>query len=80
ATLDELRVSFTCVGLVGIWPRIIALVVQPGLEFDHAQVIDYESEKAKSISAMVEDYATLLLEAHSTHYQTPHPLHQLVVY
>ena len=71
ATLDAHRVAFTGVGLEGIWPRIIALVVQPGVEFDHAQVIDYESEKAKSLSAMVEDYATLLFEAHSTDYQTP---------
>lgn len=74
ATLDAHRVAFTSVGLEGIWPRIIALVVQPGVEFDHAQVIDYESEKAKSLSAMVEDYATLLFEAHSTDYQTPHAL------
>lgn len=79
ATLDAHRVAFTSVGLEGIWPRIIALVVQPGVEFDHAQVIDYESEKAKSLSAMVEDYATLLFEAHSTDYQTPHALRQLVV-
>ncbi len=28
---------------------------------------------------MVEDYATLLFEAHSTDYQTPHALRQLVV-
>ncbi len=47
ATLDAHRVAFTSVGLEGIWPRIIALVVQPGVEFDHAQIIDYESEKAK---------------------------------
>ncbi|HCR0927358.1 TPA: tagatose-bisphosphate aldolase subunit KbaZ [Klebsiella aerogenes] len=79
ATLDAHRVAFTSVGLEGIWPRIIALVVQPGVEFDHAQVIDYESEKAKSLSAMVEDYATLLFEAHSTDYQIPHALRQLVV-
>lgn len=66
-------------GLEGIWARIIALVVQPGVEFDHTHIIDYQPQKAVALSKMVEDYDTLVFEAHSTDYQTPQSLRQLVI-
>ncbi|MFV2738606.1 class II D-tagatose-bisphosphate aldolase non-catalytic subunit, partial [Escherichia coli] len=65
--------------LSAIWPRIIALVVQPGVEFDHTNVIDYQPVKATALSQMVENYETLIFEAHSTDYQTPQSLRQLVI-
>jgi D-tagatose-1,6-bisphosphate aldolase subunit GatZ/KbaZ len=37
-----------------IWPRIIGLVVQPGVEFDHTHVCDYQPQKAVALSKMVE--------------------------
>lgn len=44
ATLDAHKRAFARQGLEDLWPRIIALVVQPGVEFDHTQVIDYKSK------------------------------------
>ncbi|WET41177.1 tagatose-bisphosphate aldolase subunit KbaZ [Citrobacter enshiensis] len=78
ATLEAHRHAFEKQGLNSIWPRIIGLVVQPGVEFDHTHVIDYQSQKAEALSAMVEAYDTLIFEAHSTDYQTPQSLRQLV--
>ncbi|WP_352412622.1 tagatose-bisphosphate aldolase subunit KbaZ [Mixta sp. BE291] len=78
ATLEAHRHAFEKQGLNAIWPRIIGLVVQPGVEFDHANVIDYQPQKATALSAMVEAYDTLVFEAHSTDYQTPQALRQLV--
>lgn len=78
ATLQAHYHTFEKRGLEGIWPRIIALVVQPGVEFDHTHIIDYQPQKAVSLSKMVEDYDTLIFEAHSTDYQTPQSLRQLV--
>lgn len=78
ATLEAHRYAFTQRGLTTIWPRIIGLVVQPGVEFDHINVIDYQPQKAVALSAMVEAYDTLIFEAHSTDYQTPQALRQLV--
>lgn len=78
ATLEAHRHAFEALGLSAIWPRIIGLVVQPGVEFDHTNVIDYQPEKAVALSAMVEHYDTLVFEAHSTDYQTPQALRQLV--
>ena len=79
ATLEAHRHAFEKQGLSAIWPRIIALVVQPGVEFDHTNVIDYQPAKASALSQMVENYETLIFEAHSTDYQTPQSLRQLVI-
>lgn len=78
ATLDAHQSAFKKHGLDALWPRIIALVVQPGVEFDHAQVIDYKPKKSVRLSAMLDAYDTLVYEAHSTDYQTPQALRQLV--
>ena len=78
ATLEAHRHAFEKEGLSDIWPRIIGLVVQPGVEFDHAHVCDYQPQKAIALSEMVEAYDTLVFEAHSTDYQTPQALRQLV--
>ena len=78
ATLKAHRHAFEKLGLDTIWSRIIALVVQPGVEFDHTHIIDYQPQKAVALSKMVEAYDTLVFEAHSTDYQTPQSLRQLV--
>ncbi|AUV51949.1 tagatose-bisphosphate aldolase [Raoultella planticola] len=78
ATLEAHRQAFEQRGLTHIWPRIIGLVVQPGVEFDHTHIIDYQPQRAEALSAMVEDYDALVFEAHSTDYQTPQALRRLV--
>ena len=57
---------------------MIAVVVQPGVEFDHRKVVGYVSGKAKALSQMIEGYDQLVFEAHSTDYQTPAALAALV--
>lgn len=78
ATLEAHRKAFSEQGLSAIWPRIIGLVVQPGVEFDHTQVIDYQPEKSRALSKMIEASQTMVFEAHSTDYQTTQALRQLV--
>ena len=78
ATLEAHHHAFEKQGLTAIWPRIIALVVQPGVEFDNSHIIDYQPQKAVALSKMVKAYDTLVFEAHSTDYQTPQSLRQLV--
>jgi len=70
--------TFARLGLESAWPRVIALVVQPGVEFDHHSVIDYRAEAAQSLSAFIRDDSRLVFEAHSTDYQTPENLARLV--
>jgi uncharacterized membrane protein len=39
------RDAFARAGLEAAWERVIAMVVQPGVEFDHHKVIDYRPER-----------------------------------
>ncbi|MDE1156107.1 MAG: D-tagatose-bisphosphate aldolase, class II, non-catalytic subunit [Acidobacteriaceae bacterium] len=61
------------------WERVIALVVQPGVEFDHDSVLDYNVAKAADLSRWLrEQPETIVFEAHSTDYQKPDALASLV--
>jgi D-tagatose-1,6-bisphosphate aldolase subunit GatZ/KbaZ len=78
ATLEAHRRAFAARGLDDAWPRVVALVVQPGVEFDHHKVIDYDPAAAQGLSRSVEAHAGIVFEAHSTDYQTPAALAALV--
>jgi D-tagatose-1,6-bisphosphate aldolase subunit GatZ/KbaZ len=78
ATIAAHRDAFARAGLESAWPRVIALVVQPGVEFDHHKVIDYVPQKARALSAFIEADPQFVFEAHSTDYQTPENLRALV--
>ncbi|MGF1735216.1 tagatose-bisphosphate aldolase subunit KbaZ [Photobacterium satsumensis] len=77
-TIDCHHAAFDAAGVIGCWERVIGLVVQPGVEFDHTGVIDYRPEKAQALSRVVDDYQHLIFEAHSTDYQTDKAYHALV--
>jgi D-tagatose-1,6-bisphosphate aldolase subunit GatZ/KbaZ len=78
ATIDLHRAIFAEAGLADAWPRVVAAVVQPGVEFDHRKVVGYAPEKARALSRMIEGYDGLVFEAHSTDYQSPSALAALV--
>lgn len=65
-------------GLDAAWKRVIALVVQPGVEFGHLSVHGYEPARAQALCAMLANHPGLVFEAHSTDYQMPHSLAALV--
>lgn len=69
--------SFKKYGLTDAIDRIIAIVVQPGVEFDHSNIIHYQREEAQQLSKFIEG-TPLVYEAHSTDYQTPAAFKQLV--
>ena len=62
--------AFTQEGLANVWQRIIGLVVQPGVEFDHHKIISFEPEKAITLSQYIESDEHMVFEAHSTDYQS----------
>lgn len=77
-TINAHQEAFSRVGLNNIWERVIGLVVQPGVEFDHTKVIDFIPAKAQILSQVVNDYENLVFEAHSTDYQTQEAYQALV--
>ncbi|MGW7072586.1 D-tagatose-bisphosphate aldolase, class II, non-catalytic subunit [Streptomyces sp. NPDC054855] len=77
-TVKRHRAAFTARGLAAVWPRIMALVVQPGVEFDHVQVVDYRRERTAQLRTVLDDEPDMVFEAHSTDYQTSTALTELV--
>ena len=78
ATLEAHRTAFRSQGVEAAWERVAALVVQPGVEFDHYKVIDYEPSNARELSQRIEREPGLVYEAHSTDYQSVAALEALV--
>ena len=78
ATIAAHRDAFRRAGLDDAWTRVLALVVQPGVEFDHHKVIDYRPDEARSLSAFIEAQPQFVFEAHSTDYQRAEALAALV--
>ena len=77
-TLATHRAIFAEHGLADAWPRVIALVVQPGVEFDHDKVIVYDPAAATALSALPLREEHIVFEAHSTDYQPAGALAALV--
>ncbi len=78
ATIEAHRQAFIAAGLAGAWNRVIASVVQPGVEFDHHNVIDYGPRAAQALSHAITAVPNMVYEAHSTDYQTRDSLRALV--
>lgn len=78
ATIEMHCGLFRDAGLGGAWERVIATVVQPGVEFDHDKVVDYRPARAATLSEAIVPLDHIVFEAHSTDYQTPKALAALV--
>lgn len=68
-TVEIHKLAFADRGLAGVWPRVVGLVVQPGVEFNHTSVQPYDSERAGALSLALADLPGIVFEAHSTDYQ-----------
>jgi len=76
--LDLVRTAFAARGLDQAYERVIALVVQPGVEFGDAIVHEYARERARALKECVEAIPGVVFEAHSTDYQREAALRHLV--
>ena len=77
-TVAVFKDYFTKNNLDDAWARVIAVVVQPGVEFDASLVHDYQREQARELSQSLREYPGLVFEAHSTDYQKDAALRYLV--
>jgi D-tagatose-1,6-bisphosphate aldolase subunit GatZ/KbaZ len=77
-TLETHREIFFREGLSAAWPRVVALVVQPGVEFNHDSVADYVSSKTVALQGLLREAEGIVFEAHSTDYQRPAAFAELV--
>ena len=77
-TLEIAEDAFRRRGLREAWKRVLAVVIQPGVEFGDASVFHYDSRKAKSLSEFCTRKWSGVYEAHSTDYQTKQGLREMV--
>ncbi len=77
-TIALTREAFFNAGLQDAWERVIAVVVQPGVEFSDQEIVDYQRAGARALKEFIESVPNLVYEAHSTDYQTPTALRELV--
>lgn len=76
-TYEITKSIFAQEGLEEAWQRVIAMVVQPGVEFSDENIFYYQPEKSKELSRLCNIY-NISFEAHSTDYQTSQDLQNLV--
>jgi len=70
-TLDVHKAAFDGTGDAELWQRVIALVVQPGVEFAPDDIDHLNINSPDPLSEILPDYPGICFEAHSTDYQYP---------
>ncbi|MDR2136906.1 MAG: class II D-tagatose-bisphosphate aldolase, non-catalytic subunit [Synergistaceae bacterium] len=79
ASYAAFRQAFEALGLTDAAGRVVAFVVQPGMEFSGDKVFDYDHNAAAPLCAALREVdRPLVFEGHSTDYQTPEALAMLV--
>ncbi|MBD5168755.1 MAG: class II D-tagatose-bisphosphate aldolase, non-catalytic subunit [Oscillibacter sp.] len=66
---EAFRDAFLQLGLEDAWSRVVAVVVQPGVEFGDNQVFPYDAGKAGELVEAARLLPGIMLEGHSTDYQ-----------
>lgn len=69
STLNTFYDAFMARGLEEAWKRVVAVVVQPGVEFADNTIIKYDADKAKELVRYAKSLESVVLEGHSTDYQ-----------
>ena len=77
-TVETFKKAFESFGVGDAWQYVIGVVVQPGVEFSSDYVWEYNREEAKDLIDELKNYPQLIFEAHSTDYQTPRALKEMV--
>lgn len=78
ATYKTFKQAFIDAGLEKAFERVIAMVVQPGVEEKDSGCTEYDREKAKELTSAIKTYPNIIFEGHSTDYQTKIKLRELV--
>ena len=77
-TLRVYKEQFEKRGLKNAFDNIIGIVVQPGVEFGDADVFHYDRTNAAELTRAMKKYDNVVLEGHSTDYQSPKGLKEMV--
>ena len=71
ATVAAHKAAFATAGVADLWPQVMGLVVQPGVEFGPDTIHALPTRRDPGLRAVLCDHDAMCLEAHSTDYQQP---------
>lgn len=77
-TIETHQQAFHDEGVEDAWSRVVSVVTQPGVDFNHTSVHRFEPNKAKRLASAIQNYNGLTFEGHSTDYQPTSSLGELV--
>jgi D-tagatose-bisphosphate aldolase class II non-catalytic subunit len=77
-TIDLHRQTFAARGVQGAMRRVIAVVVQPGVDFGNSDVVQFDRAKVGSLVESLTEFPDIVFEAHSTDFQSLRSLSDLV--
>jgi len=79
SSLELYERAFRDAGLASAWQRVVAVVVQPGVEFGDQVIAAYDRNRTAALSAShIRLPGFMTFEIHATDYQTPIALTQMV--
>ncbi len=76
-TIECTQRAFRRYKLDDAWNRVVAIVVQPGVEFTDQQVFSYNRKDTVELRHALTQHSTLVFEGHSTDYQLPEHLQEM---
>lgn len=77
-TVAAYKRAFSEAGIGDGWKDVVAVVVQPGVEFGDDQVFLYDHDAAADLCAALLEFPEICFEGHSTDYQSPACLKKMV--
>ena len=77
-TIELTKKAFYDLNLESAWERVIAVVVNLGIEFNNKKVFEYNKKNVQGLFEVIKQYPNLVIEAHSTDYQSRNSLRNMV--
>lgn len=77
-TIEYTKKAFHNLDLQSAWERVIAVVVQPGVEFGDEEILAYDTVQTRGLVRFIETNPRIIFEAHSTDYQIRTDLFSMV--
>lgn len=77
-TVAQFKEAFISLGLKHAWDNVVGVVVQPGVEFGDETIHEYNRSMARDLCNAAKHEPGIVLEGHSTDYQTPQALKEMV--
>lgn len=77
-TVTTTKRAFEKLDLYDAWKRVLAVVVQPGVEFGDEWILEYDRDVSKDLTAELKKYPEIVFEGHSTDYQKSLSLKKMV--